>query len=147
MQIFTCFLLHSLAHQTSLLTLSIATSLEKKLLCLKSYATCLAQHQNKTWMNGLTKSLKDFHVPCCLPPHKGGGHLNKSDCSGTHVKKNHSSSKLLRLVSPQIHCEMDSSVHIVSEWEGLQVFLSNQCTLSLYFPCAGSCNTIKQSVI
>lgn len=31
----------------------------KKLLCLKLYATCLAQHQNETWMNGLTKSLKD----------------------------------------------------------------------------------------
>lgn len=59
----------------------------KKLLCLNLYATCLAQHQNETWMNGLTKSLKDFHVPFCLPPHKGAAHLNKSYCNRTNVKK------------------------------------------------------------
>lgn len=59
----------------------------KKLLYLKLCATCLAQHQNETWMNGLTKTLKDFHVPFCLPPHKGGAHLHKNDCSRTHVMK------------------------------------------------------------
>lgn len=59
----------------------------KKLLYLKLCATCLAQHQNETWMNGLTKTLKDFHVPFCLPPHKGGAHLHKSHCSRTHVMK------------------------------------------------------------
>lgn len=123
MQFFTCFLLLSLAHQTSLLTFSIATSLEKSCFALSCVWPAWHSIRNETWMNGLTKSLKDFHVSFCLPPHRRA-HLNKSGCSRTHVKK----------ITTLLSCSSSCLHKFIFRWVAVYKHWANGRVCRCFFP-------------